>query len=190
MSDGPHKCLPMPRRWREFAERAANPACTMKEVTEALAPALKRDFAETPMEAVRDILGGDAQTCLFPGDPNDRIAQLDALRDTCRGSSVANALIDCAIEAVASKLIGEAAISSALEHAVEAYARHCFRSVEECYQREGTDREANFIRGRLQATRSECDYKTLAADLKSGEKPSAKSLRVQKRSGVDEGPQL
>src|SRR5688500_15135797 len=111
MSDGPHKSLPMRRHWRDFAERAANRACAMDEVGEAVVPALKREFAEAPIKNVRDALGGGDTASLFQ---EDRIAQLEALRDKFRGSAAAKTLIDCAVEAAAGGLTGEAATSAAI----------------------------------------------------------------------------
>ena len=187
MSDGPHKSLPMHPHWRDFAERAANPACAMEEVGEALVPALKREFAEAPVEDVRDTLGGGKSASLFA---EERVTQLEALRDKCRGSAAAKTLIDCAVEAASGGLTGEAATATALKNALESYTRDCFRSVEEHYQREGSERGAKFMRDRLHATRRACDYKTVAADLQSSGKPSAKPARVRKRSDIDEGPAL
>lgn len=183
MSDGPHKSLPMRRHLKGFAERAANPARTMNEVAEAWLPALKREFAEAPVKEVVDILGAGKKASLFA---QDRISQLEALREKHRGSAAAKTLLDCGVEAASSGVTGEAAISAALENALESHTRDCFRSVEEHWQREGTERSAKFMRDRLHATRQDCDYKAVASDLKSSEKP----VPVRKRSDLDEGPAL
>jgi hypothetical protein len=188
MSDGPHKSLPMQRHWRQFAERAGNSACPMEEVGEALTPALKREFAAAPVDDVRDILGaGSKQASLFV---QERITQLEALRGKNPGSAVAKTLIDCAVEAVAGGQMGESAMSSALEDALESRTRECFRSVEEHYQREGSGREAAFMRERLNVAKGSCDYKGIASDLNAGGKPSAGPAKLRKRSGIDEGPPL
>jgi hypothetical protein len=175
-------------RWRDLAERAANPARSAKEVAEALVPALKREFAEAPVEAVLNVLGcGKEQASLFA---SERIAKLEALREKCRGSAAGNKLIDCAVEVTANGSIGDAAGSASLENAMESYTRDSFRAVEEHYQREDGGRAGSVMRERLREARRECDFKAVASDLKSGEKPLAKSARVRKRSGVDEGPSL
>lgn len=187
MSDGPLKSMKMRRHWRPFAERVENPSCPLDQVCDALNHALKKDFAEAPVEQVKDILGaGCKQASLFP---QERISQLENLRRECPGSAAAKALIDCAVEAVADGRGGEAAVKEAVKNASESYTRNYFRGVEEHCQREGAD-SADLIRDRLHATHQACDYDALASDLMSGEKPSGKSSGVEKRSGIDDGPPL
>jgi hypothetical protein len=178
----------MQRHWRRFAERAGNPACPMQEVGEALVPALKREFAAAPIDDVRDIFGaGGKQASLFA---QERITQLEALRAKYPGSAAEKTLIDCAVEVAASGQMGEAAVSAALESAAESRTRDCFRSVEEHYQREGSSREAVFMRERLNNAKGSCDYKKIASDLSAGGKQSAASAKIEKRSGIDDGPAL
>ena len=43
MSDGPHRSLPMRRRWQLVAERADKRSYTVAEITDALVPALEQD---------------------------------------------------------------------------------------------------------------------------------------------------
>lgn len=187
MSDGPLKSMKMRRHWRPFAERVENPACPLTEVCDSLKHALRKDFAEAPVEQVKDILGASSkQSSLFP---QERIAQLERLRRECPGSAAAKALIDCAVEAVADGHSGEEAVKEALKNASESYTRDYFRGVEEHCQREGGD-SADLIRDRLQATGQACDYDALASDLSTGETISGKSSGVEKHSGIDEGPPL
>src|SRR5688572_11844958 len=95
MSDGPHKTLPLRKHWKDAAERAAKSAFSPAEVCEAVPIALIKDFvAEAPLEAVAEILGSGQQAPLFT---EDCARQLDEIRRACRGSVIANALIDCAI---------------------------------------------------------------------------------------------
>lgn len=187
MSDGPLKSMKMRRHWRPFAERVENPACPLKEVCDALKHALKKDFAEAPVEKVRNILGGGhEQASLFP---QERIAQLERLRRECSGSTAANTLIDCAVEAVTDGQGGEDAVKDVLKNAAESYTHNQFHGVEEHCQREGGD-SADIIRDRLQATRQACDYDALATDLANGDSISGKSSGIEKHSGIDEGPPL
>lgn len=187
MSDGPLKSMKMRRHWRPFAERVENPAFPLKEVCDALNHALKKDFAEAPVEQVQNILGGGRkQASLFP---QERIAQLEKLRRECPGSAAAKALIDCAVEVVADGRAGEGAVRQALKNASESYTRDYFRGVEEHCQREGGD-SAELIRDRLEATRQACNYDTLASDLAIGENLLSKSSGIEKHSGIDEGPPL
>ena len=113
----------MRRHWKDLAERAAAPAFTAEQVAEAFPVALKNEFSEAPLTQIRDILGGSAQSSLFE---EDRAVQLEAVRRACPGSATGNTLIDCALEANANGLTGDAATKTALENALramrEAYA--------------------------------------------------------------------
>lgn len=186
MSDGPHRSLPMRRQWRDLAERAATPAYSTAQVAEAFPVALKRDFREAPLSQVRDILGGSAQTSLFK---EDRAARLETARQACRGSAAGNTLIDCAIEANAQGLTGDAAFRSALENAMDAHARAGCHQIEEHWRRKEPESTAN-VRERLREARAACAHDAIAAELMSGEPSKSGDLKLPKRTGVDEGPPL
>lgn len=183
MSDGPHKSLPLRQHWRNFARRASNPACSTSELTEVLAQALIREFANAPVEDIRSILGGGVQPSLFAGD---RTRPLEELRLQCGGAVAAIALIDCAIEVADTDLNGDRALATALENALETRLRDSFRSIEEHYLREAGNAAANDMRERLKAARRRCDYRRIARKIMSGEKAGVGN----KRSGIDEGPAL
>jgi hypothetical protein len=185
MSDGPHKSLPMRRHWQDLAERAANMTFTADQVGETVPYVLQKDFREAPVDTVREILGGARQGSLFP---NDRIEQLEAARESCRGSAAGNTLIDCAIESVAAGLSGDVACKSALENALKEHTRNGFRSVEEHYQREARE-SVGQVRDRLDAARTRCDFGALASDLLSPDN-APRTARLPKHSDVDEGPPL
>ena len=185
MSDGPHKSLPMRRHWKDLSERASKPAWSADEVCEALPLALKRDFfAEAPLENVRDILGGGKQASLFS---DDRLLQLEAARQTCP-SVVGSILINCAIEAAASGLSGDAAYQSALKNALEECTRGASRSMEEHWQRESSARNARFLRDRLDAARRKTNFSDLAADIATQGRQRAAALQLPKHVGIDQGP--
>jgi len=164
MSDGPHRSLPMRRQWRDLAERAATPAYTAEQVAEAFPVALKHDFREAPLLQIRDILGDSAQVPLFNEDLSP---QLEAARRACRGSAAGNTLIDCAIEANAQGLTGEAAFRSALKNAMDAHARAGCQQIEEHWRRNEPKNTEN-IRERLREARSACAHDALASELMSG----------------------
>ena len=187
MSDGPHRSLPMRRPWKDLAERAAKAAFSTDEVCEALPRALRREFREAPVEAVREILGGGAQGSLLS---KEIVEQLESARGACRGSSAGTALIDCAIEAVTSGLKGDPACQAAMENALDACSLYSFRSVEEHYQREATTHSARFVRGRLDAARHQCDFGALAGELLAPAKPKGRPNNLPKRAGIDDGPEL
>lgn len=184
MSDGPHRSLPMKRHWRDLAERGAKAAFSADDVRDAVPYALRKDARELPLDAIRDILGGGKQGSLFR---SDRVAQLEAAREACRGSALGNVLIDCAVETVTNGLTGDAACRSALANAFADHTRNEFRSVEEHYQREAGARSARFVRERLDTARGRCDFTALASELMTPVKPSRNAPRLPKRTGLDEG---
>ena len=185
MSDGPHRSLPMRPHWKDLAQRAAKSAFAPKEVCEALPYALKRDILEAPIKQIRDIMVGGS---LFP---ELRIEQLEALRETCRGSAPANLAIDCAIEAARNALTGEAGTEAALRSALEDTTQSALRGMEEHYEREASSRSAGYLRTRLDAARQQLDCGALAREILSSAKPpSRRSATLPRHTGVDEGPPL
>lgn len=187
MSDGPHKSLPLRFHWRKFAERAATDAYSIEEVSEALPFAIREDLREAPLATVWNILAGGEQQSLFC---DEKLEKLEVLRKTCRGSSMAHTLIDCAIEAVGNGLTGGTAYRSTLENAFDGYTYSICRSVEEHYLRKASNHEARFIRNRLSDARRGCDFKGLAEDLMAAGSPLLRSNRLPRRTGIDEGPRL
>ena len=185
MSDGPHRSLPMRRPWKLLAERAGTPAYAPQEVSEAFPVALKSDFREAPLAQVRDILGGTGQSSLFS---EDRAARLEETRRMCRGSAAGNGLIDCAIEANANGLTGDNAYKTALENALEAHARAGCHQIEEHWRRE-EPRSTGHLRERLRAARDACSFNDLASELTAPDGGS-RETRLQKHTGIDDGPPL
>lgn len=186
MSDGPHRSLPMRRHWKKFAERAATRSYSLDEVAAVIPGALVNDFKDTPLNQVRDILLGDSQRSLFPRNCAD---QLEELRGTCRGSTVGNMFLDCAIEANAIGLTGDSAINAAAKNALEAYARGICRQIEEHYRRKKPGSELN-VRNRLSAACEQVSFASFATEMMSGNSGGRGKLLVMKHTGIDEGPQL
>jgi hypothetical protein len=120
-----------------------------------------------------------------------RVEQLEALRQSHRGSASATRVIDCAVEAVANGLIGEAGTQAALQSALEDTSRSALRGIEEHYQREASSRSAGYVRTRLDAARQQLNCGAIARELLSSEKPPSKrSVTLPRQSGIDEGPPL
>lgn len=187
MSDGPHKSLPMRSHWKRLAERADKAAYSVHEVSEALPAALQQEFREAPLKKLKKALGVDNQGMLFTvQDPKE----LDALRAECPGSAAGNALIDCAKEAVASGLSGEAACEQALANALDECSRSAFRGIEEHYYRKAPDYRAQFVRSRLDEGRSRCDINSLAKDMLNAPPKGSHGRTLSKHGGLDEGPEL
>jgi len=79
MSDGPHRSLPMPPRWKRVAERCANVAFSTDEITTVLIPALRQD-CESQMspgfiDGIRNVLD-DQGSSLF----KDEVIHLRGVR--------------------------------------------------------------------------------------------------------------
>ena len=184
MSDGPHRSLNMRPHWKTAARWAANLAHTADEVCGALAHALKKDIQGAPIAAVRDIMNSDT---LFPGM---RIEQLETLRAR-HPRSAANSLIDCAIEATASGVNGEAGTALAVSAALEDIARAPVRGIDEHYQREAGAQASRTVRTRLDEALGRLDCSGIAAALLTPAGPPSRSgVGLPRQTGIDEGPSL
>jgi hypothetical protein len=177
----------MRRHWKDLAERAAQEIFSPDQVSEALLHALKRDILGAPLDAIQDIIGCRKQGSLFP---EQRIEHLEILRQSCRGSAAANAVIDCAVEIVRNELTGEAAYRSVLQNALEDITRSALRMIEEHYHREGSECSAKYVRGRLDTARDQFDFSILAEELMSSGIPPRGSINLPRHTGLDEGPPL
>lgn len=186
MSDGPHRSLPMRRHWKKFAERASKHSYSLDEVSAVLPSALMNDFKDAPLNQVSGIFLGDGQIPLFQQDCADR---LEELRRICRGSTVGNTLIDCAIEANANGLTGEAAINAAVRNASEAYARTILHQIEEHYRRKQPGSQFN-VRNRMSAACNQVSFASFASEMMYGNDGTKGKFDVMKRTGIDEGPRL
>lgn len=149
MSDGPHRSLPMGRRWKKLAECLDNPSFSTMDLRERRDAALLGEFArEIPdlmMAGLRNILCESEQGTLF-APTGGEIENLRLLSD---GSPVGGLLLDCAIDAVNSGHIGEAAFSVACsDTASELLERHS-RGMAEHYQREAGAKRAAHFQSRL-----------------------------------------
>lgn len=187
MSDGPHRSLPLRRHWKILAERAVREAYSVNEVGEAVAHALKREFLEAPLGDICNILDGKGQANLFI---DNRIAMLEQLRDTCRGSAASNTLIDCAVDAVNVGLTGKPAQIVVLKDAMAGYLLSANRSIEEHYLREAGNKDANVVRNRLDFAYRQCNFKSIANDMLSSQGGSSSVQNLPRNLGIDAGPPL
>src|SRR3989442_9513982 len=91
MSDGPHRSLPMKRRWQYVAERADKRAYTTGEISEVIAPALEQDCRD---EMSPEFLGSLRRVVEEPSLFRDDVAaRLEALRPQA-GSSLGRVVLD------------------------------------------------------------------------------------------------
>jgi hypothetical protein len=147
--------------------------------------ALKKDILEAPIRRVRDILDGDT---LFA---EIRIEQLEELRADCAGSAAANALLDCAIEAVIRGALGEAGMQAALASALGDVARPAMRNIDEHYQRKAGAGASRAVRTRLDAAFGLLDCLGIARELLAPPRPpSRRSIKLRQQKGIHEGPPL
>lgn len=149
MSDGPHRSLPLGRRWKKLAECLDNASFSTDEVRERRDSAILGEFSrEVPdmlMSRVREILCGSDQGSLFAPSGDE----IENLRTQANGSPVGNLLLDCTIDAVNSGQAGQAAFAAACSEAAnEILDRHA-RGMAEHYQRETGKKRALHFRSRL-----------------------------------------
>lgn len=185
MSDGPHRSLPMRKHWKCLAERAGIPSFCPAEVQAALVVALRREFLEAPIQEVRAILNGAVQPTLWL---DERVLNLEAARESCRGSAAGNMFIDCTIETVMSGMTGDTACQHALQNALGTHAQSCCRQIEEHHCRK-EPRGGPRVRARLNDARIQFRGAELSTELMSSQSSKA-SAHLSKHSGIDEGPSL
>lgn len=187
MSDGPHKSLPLPRRWQDLAERGANPAFSLTEVSEAMLVATHKEFGGLPIEKLRNAMQGGDQIGLF----NDAAeSELDSLRVVCPGNATWNALIDCCIDEIRHGGTGTEAFHAACEAAVDLKLRAVSRQIEEHYLRKESSRSAFSMRQRLSGSRNALDAASITAEICNSADRSSKNARIIKRGGLDDGVSL
>lgn len=187
MSDGPHKSLPLPRRWQDLAERAANLAFSTTEVSEAMLVAIRKEFGGLPIEKLRNAIQAGDQVGLF----NDAAeSELDSLRVACPGNASWNALIDCCIDEIRGGGNGTEAFHAACEAAVDFKLRAVARQIEEHYLRKESSRSAFSMRQRLSSSRNVVEAANIASEICSSADRSPSNARIVKQGGLDDGVSL
>lgn len=188
MSDGPHRSLPMPPRWKRVAERCANVAFSTDEITTVLIPALRQD-CESQMspefiDGIRNVLE-DQGTFLFKDDPKPR---LEALRDLA-GCGIGATLLNNLMELSPNVAAEVNDFATAMAAALEDHAARSARSIEEHYYRKATAPRAVNTRKRLDQSIASSSLAALARQiLKLDEKaPARQTVRMQ---GLDDGVRL
>lgn len=149
MSDGPHRSLPMGRRWKKLAECLDNESFSTDEVRErrdsAILGEISREVPDPLMSQLREILSSSDQGTLFAPSGDE----IEILRAKANGSPVGNLLLDCVVEAVNSGQTGEASLVAACsETANEIFDRHA-RGMAEHYQRKTGAMRASHFKSRL-----------------------------------------
>jgi hypothetical protein len=190
MSDGPDKTLKMTNGWRAFAKAVAKDAYVAVEVCQLLAQALaedeRREAALGLLDALKQEFGDGRQGSFFP---DQRTNRLEALRRLGTGVALNNTIVNCAIEVAAEGLGGPGAVREAVKRALLERAQSGARQVETHYQNEAPESEQVNVRRRSTGAIAETDFDGLARRLLGGE-PGPRKLRIQKRTGIEEGPPL
>jgi len=186
MSDGPHRSLPMGRRWKKLAECIDNALFSDEEVLErrdaAVLGEFSREIPDALMTSLRHILCESDQGSLFAPSGEE----IENLRMQANGSPIGSLLIDCAIDAVDSGKTGEAALASACSEAAnEILDRHA-RGMEEHYQRETGAKRASHFASRVGAILDGRQMSDLTSRLVQGGR--AMVIRAPTRhTGLDDG---
>ncbi|WP_183345855.1 hypothetical protein [Geomonas paludis] len=181
MSDGPHRSLPLRRHWKKVAELASKPAFSVGDVAALLRAALVKDLSSNVLKQLQKILNG-----LFAEDCK---AQLEEVRNQCRGSAMDNLLIDCAIEANTLGLTGDLACIAAVENSLQQYFLGVSRQVVEHYLRRAPAFPVD-MRKRLAEVGECASLPDLSKRILSGNGINPRSFSIQKQTGIDEGPPL
>jgi hypothetical protein len=188
MSDGPHRSLPMRRRWKRVAESADNKAFEREEIRNAIIPALEQDCMKemSPefLSNLRAVCSGQ-EGSLFK---NEVGPQLESLRDAA-GSGIGRVVLDHAIQISASEKIERDIAGKALTNALTDRAARGARQVEEHYCRESTKPRANRVRERIEQAISHPDMEGLARQILTGKRDRSPRPSI-KRQGLDDGVKL
>ena len=189
MSDGPHRSLPMGRRWKKLAECLDNPSFSAEDLRERRDAAILGEFArevsDPMMAALRNILCNSEQGTLFAPTGGE----IENLRSLSNGSPVGGLLLDCAIDAVNSGHVGEAALSAACsDTASELFERHS-RGMAEHFQREAGAKRAADFQSRLDSLHDGISMTDLTSRIVQGGR--ALVIRPPTRhSGLEDGVAL
>lgn len=188
MSDGPHRSLPMRRRWQYVAERADKRSFTVAEVADVLLPALEQDCRD---EMPPSFIAGLRRVVTEPSLFNDDVAaQLELLRPLA-GAGLGRTTLDNVGPLSSTDLGALELVRASLKAAAQDRANRGIRQVEEHYLREATAPRANNVRGRLEAAAASAspDLDALVARVLSAE-PIPIRRAPAKRTGLDDGVSL
>jgi hypothetical protein len=188
MSDGPHRCLNMRKPWKSAAKVADNPAFSEAEVDDRASRAIRSDWtADVPanfMSALRVCFSAGEQVLQLP--PTMEV--LAGLRHMAPGSAFVATLADCAEDAAARGLVGDAAIQEIVRAALEERVERSLRHVQEIYQRESSDGRTRRVLDRLSPSLNRA-VSTLTQEIVQAARP-VRAAPVAYATGVEQGPPL
>jgi len=188
MSDGPHRSLPMSRGWKRVAERAANQAFVLEEISYALPQALEEDchneIAPDFLDDLRNVFQ-DHESSLFKEKMRPR---LDDLRSTA-GCGMGRIVLEHAAQVAERGGTGMDGLVEAATNALTDRAARGARSVEEHFYRKSSSPRAQKVRERIEQGIAGAAINGLARKiLKVDPRPS--SSPALKQRGLDDGVRL
>lgn len=190
MSDGPHRSLPMRRRWKVLAERADNPSFEPAQVCEAISAALEEDFREEVpqpiLAAIRNVLDDGLQRSLFF---NQKVAELTALKRSAAGHPLAAIVIDCTIQSVSSSTPSAEPLFEGVTNALLTRAPHGTRQIEEHFLRNSNAQRAQNVRTRIEQGISRTACEILARQVLGDGSPPP-SRQPSRQDGLDDGVRI
>lgn len=188
MSDGPHRCVNMRKAWKNAAQAAASDAFSDDEVQERVLRAVRNDWTkEVPaafMIELRRVFGAEEQGSLLPPTMSAAVELVGLVP----GSAFVAALAECAEDAAARGLCGEAAIADITTAALEDRAERSLRHIQEIYQRESTLDHARHVMGRVSGPLNRA-VAQLASEFGDRGRP-ARPAPIVRATGIEEGPRL
>lgn len=186
MSDGPHRCLPRRKSWKEASFRADRAAFAPDDIAHAVEPALAKDWSKDVaadlISALDRCFGGGEQMSLLPASPE----ALAALRPLAAGSPFSSLVLDCAEQVAAEGLNGTEAMQKVVTDAFTEWACRGVRQIEEHFCRESNPRRAFNVRTRLEIGISRISFPDMARQILGTGRPPIER-RPTKATGLDDG---
>ena len=188
MSDGPHRSLPMKRKWKSVAERAYNYAFSVDEISAAMIPALAGDCQdEMSPRFIEHVLRlcEEQETLLIKDDAKPR---LEALREDA-GNGIGRRVLENVERLSREEEVSVLTLVKATEAAILERAAKSNRLIEEHILRKPTVTRASGVRTRLEQATGNAPLARLARQVFKLD--SARPSRsTAKRDGLDEGPSI
>lgn len=186
MSDGPHKSLPMRRRWQLVAERADKRSYAVAEITDVMVLALEQDCRD---EMSPEFLAGLRRVAQEPFLFREgAAARLESLRPlACSG--LGRAVVDNVGPLSGADIEDWLVLHESLKAAIQERAVRAIRQVEEHYLREATAPRANNVRGRAEHSIASANLDALVARVLSAQ-PVPVPRAPAKQTGLDDGVTL
>lgn len=189
MSDDPHRSLPLPKLWKEFAKRADQQAYGSEQVAEAavnaLAGDLKNEVKWALLNALKSIFTGRDNSLQ---SPEIALQDLEIVKKLAAGSVFGMNAVAFSIELINDGNFGLDAFHDAIGAAAKHRGFANIKSVEEHYLRKENQRRAFKVKTRLYSAISGLSENRLGSLLANRE--SATSRRPRKKTSIDEGVPL